>query len=411
MDVNTQRKIDRLVGVPLCWAFSFLSLFRDQAAKAHGPSRILVILLSEMGSLVLAKPMFDLVRRRYPSAELYALCFRKNREVLELLGLVPAENVITVRGDSLWALMLDTMTAVMKMRRERIDTVIDCELFSRVSSLYAFLCGAKVRVGFHRYTQEGLYRGSFINRPVLYNPYHHISQQFVNLVEAIETDQIPRVKRTMGKVSCELPRIPLSEGERGRLLNRLEADFPQIVGKRLVLIYPGGGLLPIRAWPWERFCAVSERLLGAGFAVGIIGMESDKALAGRIGAECANGSCVDLTGYTRSVRELMTLFHFASLLITNDGGPGHFASMTPIPAIVLFGPETPVLYRPLDKKSVPLHVSLSCSPCLTAYNHRNSPCNGDNQCLKAISPEEVLHHAYQLLDPIPGEDKQPWPTH
>ena len=40
---------------------------------------------------------------------------------------------------------------------------------------------------------------------------------------------------------------------------------------------------------------------------------------------------------------------------------------------------------------------LSCSPCLTAYNHRRSPCDGNNVCLKSISPEEVLAAANELL--------------
>ena len=93
----------------------------------------------------------------------------------------------------------------------------------------------------------------------------------------------------------------------------------------------------------------------------------------------------------------MLLFHTASLLITNDGGPGHFASMTPIPAIVLFGPETPALYGSLDDKSVSLYTHLSCSPCLTAYNHRNSPCDGDNVCLKSIDPKDVLQKSLELL--------------
>ncbi|MBW1804079.1 MAG: glycosyltransferase family 9 protein, partial [Deltaproteobacteria bacterium] len=85
--------------------------------------------------------------------------------------------------------------------------------------------------------------------------------------------------------------------------------------------------------------------------------------------------------------------------ITNDGGPGHFASLTSIPAIILFGPETPLLYGPLDQKSTAIHASLSCSPCLTAYNHRDTPCDGDNMCLKAITTEEVLLKAYEILEP------------
>ncbi len=93
----------------------------------------------------------------------------------------------------------------------------------------------------------------------------------------------------------------------------------------------------------------------------------------------------------------MKIFHFASILITNDGGPGHFAAMTPMPAITLYGPETPLLYGPLSKNTVNLYANVSCSPCLTAYNHRNSPCDGDNVCLKLIKPEQVLAKAYKML--------------
>ena len=104
----------------------------------------------------------------------------------------------------------------------------------------------------------------------------------------------------------------------------------------------------------------------------------------------------------------MILFHFASLLITNDGGPGHFAAMTPVPAIVLYGPETPTLYGPMDGKSRTCYVPFSCSPCLTAYNHRHSPCDGDNRCLKAIHPDRVLKMAYEILeqgDQSPAEER------
>ena len=59
--------------------------------------------------------------------------------------------------------------------------------------------------------------------------------------------------------------------------------------------------------------------------------------------------------------------------------------------------ETPLLYGPLTSNSFSFYVSLSCSPCLTAYNHRTSPCDGDNICLKSVSPEEVLVKAYEML--------------
>ena len=61
------------------------------------------------------------------------------------------------------------------MRALQLDAVLDLELFARVSAILAGLSGARIRVGFHRFTQEGLYRGDLMNRPVLYNPYQHIA--------------------------------------------------------------------------------------------------------------------------------------------------------------------------------------------------------------------------------------------
>jgi len=397
MNINTQRKIDRLFGKPICRFLSLISSGGKSALPAGNRAKILVILLSEMGSLVLARPMFDRLREKYPECRLYALCFERNREFLEILNLVPSENILSVRGESIPGLAIDTLRLVSRLRKDKIDVVLDCELFSRISSIYAFLSGAGIRVGFHPHTQEGLYRGSFINRPVLYNPYLHISEQFINLAEAIDSNGLPRVKRLVGGTDFRVPQFAVSDSEKKAFMRRFQLDFPQVSGKKLVLLYPSGGLLPIRAWPIENFRLVAQDLLGRGFAVGVIGMSDDRSLAEDITAHAQKENCVDLTGYTETVRELIILFHLSSLLITNDGGPGHFASLTPMPAIVLYGPETPVLYGTLGKKSVHCYASLSCSPCLTAYNHRNSPCDGDNLCLKSIEPNEVLEKAYVLL--------------
>jgi ADP-heptose:LPS heptosyltransferase len=359
-----------------------------------------VILLSEMGSLVLAHGMFRTLRERYPGASLYLLTFKRNRQILETLQVVPSENIMAVDGESLCKLAPQSLAALAKLRRRGMDISLDCELFSRVSSILGFLSGASVRAGFHPFTQEGLYRGKLINLPVQYNPYRHISKQFVTLAAALESRQVPPAKRALAEGSVGLPPMNLDRRELASFRRRLCSDFPIIREKRLVLLYPGGGLLPIRAWPLSYFVRVAHELTGRGYAVGVIGTREDRPLAEEIAGACANDACVNLTGYTQTVRELMLLFHLAALLITNDGGPGHFASLTPIPAILLFGPETPVLYGSLAPNAVNLCSSFSCSPCLTAYNHRNSPCNGDNQCLKSISPEEVLSKAHEILDNI-----------
>lgn len=402
MNIDFQRRVDRIAGIFICRILSLFSIMGKDTPVHTKPRKIMVILLSEMGSLVLARPMFDHIKKKYPNASIYVLLFEQNKEVLEILNVLPQENILTVGNSSIKQLLGDSIHVLKKMRKLGIDTVLDCELFSRVGSIYSFLSGARIRVGFYPYTQEGLYRGDFINRPVLYNPYQHISQQFITLVEAIESGNVPTVKRQVPNHCLKIQPMDVSRDEIDGMLRRFKNDFPNVTGKKIVLIYPGGGLLPIRAWPLSYYCLVAEDLIQNGFAVGIIGLKSDSEIANVILSHCHNASCIDLTGYTKTVRELMLLFHFASLLITNDGGPGHFASMTPVSTIVFYGPETPTLYGALDKKSANFYINLSCSPCLTAYNHRNSPCDGNNLCLKSIHPEAVLKKSYEILNSQKG---------
>ena len=466
MNIDVQRWLDRWVGIPLCAAVSAFDALKNRgkpvSTEASAPRAIVVILLSEMGSLVLAHDMFARLKTRYPEAQLHALLFGKNREILDLMDVIAPANVHVVDDKSLPGLLRSLWKALADLRRAHIDVAIDCELFSRISSLLSFASGAAVRVGFHRHTQEGLYRGSHINRPVPYNPYQHISAQFLALARAIDSTAVPKSKLPVMVPSKAPPHVQLDAALLTSIETRLANDFPAIAGKPLVLVYPGGGILPIRAWPLASYTALCNGLVADGCAVAVIGLKEDQALARQLVAQvqgggseatdrgdsqfkqgpqdwlsqtagaglrdaallhavqaCTAGSeprhtapsggrelreasdrrgdIVDLTGYTRSIAELLALFHKASLLVTNDGGPGQFAALTPIWTVMLFGPETPSLYAPLTPRCYSFYSQWPCSPCLTAYNHRSSFCDGDNQCLKVIAPDAVLAKARECL--------------
>ncbi len=408
MNINVQRWIDRWVGIPLCAAVSgvdaVMRRLKPAPATAQPPRAIVVILLSEMGSLVLANDMFARLKARYPDAPLHALLFRKNREILDLMQVMDPANVHTVDDKSLFGLLTSLWRAIGELRRANVDVAIDCELFSRISSLLSYASGAGVRVGFHRHTQEGLYRGSHINRRVPYNPYHHISAQFLTLARAIDSTAVPKSKLPVVSSPKPPPQVVLAPALIDSIKARLAQDFPAIAGKPLVLVYPGGGILPIRAWPLASYTALCQGLVADGCAVAVIGLKDDQALARELVANVqaaftagSNPAVLDLTGYTRSISELLALFHGARLLVTNDGGPGQFAALTPIWTVMLFGPETPALYAPLTPKCYSFYSQWPCSPCLTAYNHRTSFCDGDNQCLKVIAPAAVLSKARECL--------------
>ena len=350
-----------------------------------------------MGALILTRPMFDRLRENHPSATIYVLCSDRNRAALDLIDVVPPDQVVTVSIESLTSFAGDSIRAMRRVRAVRFDAVLDLELFARASAVLAALSGAPIKVGFDRFTQEGLYRGGAINRPVLYNPYQHIAHQFVTLADAIGSNGMPAAKRLVEARALHLPPLALRPGELESARHALYQRHPSLGGRPLVFLCPGAGILPIRAWPVASFAAVARTLIDRGCSVAIVGVDEDRGLARAIQDVCRSDACVDLTGYTATARSLTVLLHLGVLLIANDGGTAHMASLTPIAAVVLFGPETPVLYGSLSARAVNLHKPLSCSPCLTAYNHRRSPCDGDNVCLKTISPDEVLAAADQLL--------------
>ena len=224
----------------------------------------------------------------------------------------------------------------------------------------------------------------------------------MSLVNALDTSAGASFPRNKAAPVRDIPLHPelnvaFTTTELQTYRDKLKAAHPSIANRKLTLLYAGGGLLPERAWPVEHYARVARGLCDAGHAVGLIGLSEDAALAADLQARAGSDLCINLTGYTRSIRELLMLFHAADLLITNDGGPGHFASLTPIRTFAFFGPETARLYGPLGPRASTYESGIACSPCLSAYNHRQTFCDGDNQCLIRIAPDPVLQDALNAL--------------
>jgi uncharacterized protein YcgL (UPF0745 family) len=76
------------------------------------PEHILVILLSERRSVVLTHPMCVYLKQKYSEAEFYAQVFQQNNEILELLQVLPAANILTLCTTSLGILWRDSVRAL-----------------------------------------------------------------------------------------------------------------------------------------------------------------------------------------------------------------------------------------------------------------------------------------------------------
>ena len=161
----------------------------------------------------------------------------------------------------------------------------------------------------------------------------------------------------------------------------------------------------MRRWPSERYVDLARRLLDQfpEAFVAFTGAPGEAPAAAALAAQVASRRCVSLAGKT-TLRELLVLYAFARVLVTNDSGPAHFATLTPVRVVTLFGPETPALFAARTPRNQVLHAALPCSPCVNAYNNRRSPCR-NNLCLQAISVDQVFAavcRAWQSAAPAEG---------
>src|SRR5215472_15312901 len=262
------RRIDRWAGVPLCAAATLLVRLRDafRPRTARPLKRILFVELSEMGTTILAEPAMRKARTEL-STVLFFVIFERNAGSLELLGTFPRENVFTISDKSLFALARDSLAFLRWCRRNDIDTVVDLELFSRFTALLSGLSGAERRVGFHRFHNEGLYRGEMLTHRVAYNPHLHIAKNFIALIDALTAvaPTIPYAKTVIGDDQLNVKLPPPNVETRARMLERIRALTPFDPARQSqVMINPNASkLLPHRRWMPERFAELIGRILAA----------------------------------------------------------------------------------------------------------------------------------------------------
>jgi ADP-heptose:LPS heptosyltransferase len=393
MRASTMRGIDRLAGLPLCVMFSVLQMaFRWRRSEARAPGKVLVIKFFGLGSLLQASGLFLAIKAKYPNARISVLTFDQNRELLNRMGIF--ETIFGIRANSILRLAADGTRCLLAIFRQRPDTVIDLEYFSRISTVVAFLSGAPQRIGF---ALPGIWRGALLTDPVFFNELRHVREVYSALGRPLSIDQ------THGSESMfRLSSLAEDISEADSLLGDLGTEQPF----RLVCVNPNCSDLCLeRRWPVPQFAELIERLSTLpGIRVCLIGGTGDIAHSANVYDRLSprvRDSVLNVAGRS-SFGCLIGLIAKSSLLITTDSGPLHLAYSLDTSTIALFGPETPIRFGPFrqdtDRHAV-MYASVYCSPCLNAYNTKSAPCHGDNICMKEISVDSVFERARRMLCP------------
>lgn len=405
MNVDTMRNIDYYVGVPLAFAGTILKKSIDFfiPPKRVKPKNVLLIELSEMGSAILVDPAMRKLKKNI-EGELFFVIFSKNKVSLQLLETVPEKNIFTIDEDGIIEIAKTSLEFLKWCREKEIDSVIDLELFSRFTALLTAASGASNRVGFHAFHNEGLYRGDFLTHKVSYNPHQHIAKNFIALVDALlsEKQELPFTKRIIDDSEIKIAKAVISDEEKASviaIISDMYAGFDAKKNPVILVNSNASDLLPQRRWDRENYGEVIKKILAYNSDVIVLltGAPAEKEGAQLLADYVGDKRCINFAGAVKFL-QLPALYSVSAFMLTNDSGPAHFASITDMHTFVIFGPETPALYGSLGP-STPIFAGMSCSPCVSASNHRKTPCS-DNQCIKVITPEWVFNTLKFKLDEL-----------
>jgi ADP-heptose:LPS heptosyltransferase len=402
MNVARMRLIDRWLGVPVCLLLSVWRKLFGRRTPAIGirPRRLLFVKLAEQGSTVLAQVALQTAIDKVGANNVFFLLFTENRPILDLLDVIPPQNIVAIDARGLLRAVWGSLAAVWKLRRLKIDAAIDLEFFARSSAALCYLSGARLRVGYHAFGGEASYRGDLMTHRLSFNPYLHTSQAFQIMVQALyePAHQFPLLNLKAAPARAAGGQFRPRDGELREVKQTLHELFHGEGRTRLVLLNANASdLIPLRRWEGARYVELARRLLRQypEVCIAFTGAANEAAPVAGLVAQVDSPRCVSMAGKT-TLRQLLVLCTLAEVLVSNDSGPAHFATLTDVDVVVLFGPETPRLFAATSPRTHALWAGLACSPCINAFNNRASPCT-NNVCMQAITVTDVFDAVCRCL--------------
>lgn len=314
---------------------------------------LLVIRFSSFGDIVLAEPVTQALKTRYPGSHLsFAVC----REYAGLPALFPSVDKVLTYSKQ------DPKSGLCPCGGT-YDIVIDLQANRHSRRITGNLKVDRIL----RYKRPRLGRFFTVYLPGLWKgPQPHTIKTYFRTLEPLGipySGDVPKVvpdRQTLTKA-----RAHVGDG-------------------RMVGICPGSSS-EHKSWGDERFTRLVGLLAGE-HKILVVGSAQDGPAIERI---LSNVSGCDIKVYVGpDIGMIAGLLSLCRVTVTNDSGLMHLAGAVGSRPVAIFGPTSPLLgFTPAAEGAVALSLGLACSPCSF---HGNKPCRLDRRyCMEGITPEHV----------------------
>lgn len=332
--------------------------------------KILIIRTSAMGDVVMASPLAEGFRKKFPEAR---ICWLAEPQVAPLLEDNPNLDSVIVWPKLQWKvlfrekkfsrLLSEVMAFARKLRGEKFSLAVDAQGLLR-TRLLAWFSGAPQRIGF-----ESREPGQHLMTRLIPkgDDAHLMGSEYFYLLRQLGIE-------ITAKLTQSVQLSDASRAEAAQTLAKAGVTSPYAV-------FAPFTTRPQKHWfehLWVQLAReVSEKL---NITVIWLGGPSDAPAAEALSRDGGGYNLAGKTGLGASA----AIVSKAAFVVGVDTGLTHMGSAFCLPTIALFGstcpytdtrsPHTTVIYHPLP-----------CSPC-----RRKPTCGGSHDCMQAITVKAVL---------------------
>jgi heptosyltransferase-3 len=348
-------------------------------------SRVLVTKLRHHGDVLLASPVFTVLKAVAPHVEVDALVYRDTAPMLE--GHPSIARLHTI--DRAWKRegLLRQLSGERSLARElaarRYELVVHLTEHPRGIAL-----ARRLKPRWAVTTERAPERGNAWLWKRHYTHFYRLPRTTERPMVEQNLDALRRIGIDPPDDARSLVMVPGPEAEA-----RVDAILARhtLARGEFVHLHPGSRWF-FKCWPADRVAALVDRLVADGMPVVLTGAPDDRerAMLDTIRSAIAPASqarVVDLGGML-SLRDLAALTSRARLFVGVDSAPMHIAAAVGTPVVASFGPSSEIAWGPWR---VPHRVVTSSHPC--------RPCGLDgcggskvSECLTTL-PVVRMHQA------------------
>lgn len=335
---------------------------------------ILVVGPSWVGDMVMAQPLFQLLKIKYPTIPIDVLAPPWSHPLVERMPEIRQGIPMPLQHGQLGLGIRRNLGRSLKGMYHH--AIVLPNAFK--SALIPFFARIPRRTGFIGEARLGVLNDL---RRCDHKKYPQTAQRFAALC-LDGTEPLP---------------VPLPAPHLTHLPQRVCATFRGL-GLQLdhpynVALCPGAEYGPAKRWPLHHFQTLATLCARAGYRVLALGSQKEHHLGEAI-RRAAEPHGVNLAGAT-TLAEVVDLLSFVQGVVTNDSGLMHVAAALDRPVIAIFGSSDPHHTPPMSPKARILTRNLPCAPCFK----RQCPLQTQAPCLEEITPHMVMDQLRSMLSP------------